>query len=153
MVDVSSTKSRGDVRSRSSAHANQARPTTSLAGSDTRRAQSLRWFGRSRATEWSSALGRPEQTERTIGSTLTGRLLPDSDLVIVDAEHVGVVWHLLEHPKVRADIAWLTELRDSRRGALLSIEPGDPGATRGILEALRGRGAQAERLTLGTTTP
>jgi hypothetical protein len=97
--------------------------------------------------EWSAALKDAERR------ALTGRLLPDSDLVIVDAEHVGVVWHLLEHPKVRADIAWLTELRDSRRGALLSIEPGDPGATRGILEALRGRGAQAERLTLGTTTP
>ncbi len=97
-------------------------------------------------SEWSAALKGAERR------ATTGLLMLDSDLVVVDAPALGLLWDLLERPSVRADVAWITELRDSTRGALISVEPDNPAATRGLVEALRQGNAHAERLTIGPTT-
>ncbi len=52
---------------------------------------------------------------------------------------------------MRDDIAWITELRDSRRGAIVALDGGDE-AVRALVEALRGAGASVERWSVGATT-
>ncbi len=95
---------------------------------------------------WSQAL---RQAERRAS---TGILRENSDIVLVDAEHLGALWSLLERASVRNDIAWMTELRDSRRGALLCLDTREPHASAAMMQTLRSSGVGAERLVLGATT-
>jgi hypothetical protein len=53
---------------------------------------------------------------------------------------------------MRNDIAWMTALRDSRRGALLCLDAGEPHASAAMMHALRLRRVGAECLVLGATT-
>jgi hypothetical protein len=78
-----------------------------------------------------------------------GVVRPDLDLVIVDTPDLSALWKLLEKPRAREDVAWLTEFRDSRRGAVLAIDRGTE-ATRALVSAL---GQRPERIAVGPTTP
>jgi hypothetical protein len=95
---------------------------------------------------WSQALRHAERRAST------GILREGSDIVVIDAEHLGALWSLLQRASVRDDIQWMTQLRDSRRGALLYLDAADPHASAAMMKALRSRRVGAERLALGATT-
>lgn len=65
---------------------------------------------------------------------------------------ISALWSLLERANMRNDIAWMTALRDSRRGALLCLDAGEPHASAAMMHALRLRRVGAECLVLGATT-